>query len=209
MSTPSLPPVTASRRPAPLDAMRARAEEARFGFWIFLMSDLVIFSLFFATYAIMWGNRADGPGPEDLFQLKSAAIQTGCLLLSSVTFGLVTLNAHRQVSVVRTMIWLVITLALGAGFLGFEISDFIDMVQQEAGISASGFLSSFYALVGTHGLHVTVGCLWILIMLLQIGRFGLTPPVVSRIMRLGLFWHFLDIIWIGIFSIVYLIGLAK
>lgn len=209
MTVQAIPKSNPARRHNPLDAMRERAEEARFGFWIFLMSDLVIFSLLFATYAIMWGNRANGPGPKDLFDLGSAAIQTGCLLLSSFTFGFVTLCARRQSSVISTIFWLIVTLALGAAFLGFELSDFLEMVHQGAGIARSGFLSSFFALVATHGLHVTTGCLWIVIMLMQLARFGLAPHVVSRIMRLGLFWHFLDIIWIGIFSIVYLMGLAS
>ena len=184
------------------------AEEVVFGFWVFLMSDLVLFSLLFATYATMLGHEAGGPGPTKLYDIHSAAIETGALLTSSFTFGMASLamkyNHHRSV----VLLWLGITLVLGLTFLGFEINDFITMIGKGGAPSRSGFVSAFFALVGTHGLHVTFGSIWIIVMMVQLVVFGRLPIVKTRILRLALFWHFLDIVWVGIFSVVYLQGLA-
>lgn len=181
-------------------------EEKAFGFWVYLMSDAIIFALLFATYLVMLDNTAGGPTGQQLFSLERAASETTLLLLSSTTFGFATV-ALAASNRLRVLQWLVVTAALGLGFLFLESGEFNGMIAEGAGPDRSGFLSAFFALVGTHGLHVSVGIIWILVMIGQVLAKGLTRPVASRIMRLGLFWHFLDIIWIGIFSIVYLPGL--
>ena len=180
--------------------------EAEFGFWLYLMSDAILFGLIFATYVVMVNNTAGGPTGGDLFSLKNLAIQTGLLLTSTLTIALghqatVSKNAGSAI------LWLVVTCVLGAGFLAFELRELNDMVAREAGPGRSGFLTSFFTLVGTHGLHVTAGLLWALTMIAQLAIKGPTPPVASRLLRLTLFWHFLDIVWIGVFSVIYLPGL--
>lgn len=184
------------------------AEEAVFGFWVFLMSDLVLFALLFAVYVTMIGATDGGPGPRDVFDLASAAMQTGVLLLSSLTFGMASLAMKYDKAPRKLTLWLAVTLALGLLFLGLELRDFATMAGEGAVPSRSGWLSAFYALLSTHGLHVFAGCVWIAVMLVQIRVFGLRSEVKLRILRLGLFWHLLDIVWIGIFSVVYLGGLA-
>jgi cytochrome o ubiquinol oxidase subunit III len=181
-------------------------EQRAFGFWLYLMSDAIIFSLLFATYAVMARNNAGGPTANTLFSLPNAFTETMLLLFSSITFGLATL-AMKSGEKERMLSWLLVTFLLGLGFVGLEIREFHGMVRAGAGPDRSGFLSAFFTLVGTHGLHVTFGLIWILIMTSQVIIKGLTVPVTSRFLRLGLFWHFLDIIWIGIFSIVYLPGI--
>jgi len=181
-------------------------EQRAFGFWLYLMSDAIIFSLLFATYAVMARNNAGGPTANTLFSLPNAFTETMLLLFSSITFGLATL-AMKSGEKERMLSWLLVTFLLGLGFVGLEIREFHGMVRAGAGPDRSGFLSAFFTLVGTHGLHVTFGLIWILIMTSQVIIKGLTIPVASRFLRLGLFWHFLDIIWIGIFSIVYLPGI--
>lgn len=189
---------------SPRDA--ERYEEKDFGFWLYLMSDAVIFACLFATYLVMVGNAAGGPTPKDVFELDRAAAETALLLLSSTTFGIaaVALSAGERGKV---LMWLAITFVLGAGFIFLEIGEFRGMIAEGAGPDRSGFLSAFFTLVGTHGFHVSVGLVWILVMIGQVFVKGLTAPVASRLMRLGLFWHFLDIIWVVIFSVVYLPGL--
>ena len=184
------------------------AEEAVFGFWVFLMSDLVLFSLLFATFATMLHSQAGGPGPHALFDIKSAAVETTALLLSSFTFGLASLSMKYDEGVGRLIGWLCVTLALGLLFLGLEVHDFLSMAGKDGLPSRSGYVSSLYALVSTHGMHVTAGSVWIVVMIVQLLVFGSQKAVKLRIMRLALFWHFLDIVWIGIFSVVYLLGLA-
>ncbi|MBI1202087.1 MAG: cytochrome o ubiquinol oxidase subunit III [Rhodopseudomonas sp.] len=186
----------------------AEAEEKVFGFWVFLMSDLVLFALLFATYATMTGATAGGPSGGDVFELKSTMIETGLLLASSFTFGMASLEI-KYGGKGRLFAWLAVTLLFGALFLGFEWRDFATMIAQGAPPSRSGFLSAFFVLVGTHGLHVTAGCVWIVVMMAQIAVFGTARDVKIRMLRLGLFWHFLDIVWIAIFSVVYLPGLVR
>jgi cytochrome o ubiquinol oxidase subunit 3 len=181
-------------------------EERAFGFWLYLMSDAIIFSLLFATYAVMVHNTAGGPSGKALFSLPNAFAETMLLLLSSITFGFASL-AMKSGRTAGVLAWLVVTFVLGLGFVGLEIREFHGLVRAGAGPDRSGFLSAFFALVGTHGLHVSFGLVFILIMMSQVVVKGLTVPVASRFMRLGLFWHFLDIVWIGIFSIVYLPGI--
>lgn len=185
-----------------------KAEEKIFGFWIFLMSDAIIFGLLFATYAVMMNRTAGGPTGVELFDLKSAFIQTMLLLTSTLTMGFASLAMKYGHSRAKLNFWLVVTLSLGIAFLAFEMKDFATMFGENAGPWRSGFLSGFFALVPTHGLHVTFASIWLIVMLFQFRRYGTTDFVKIRLMRLSLFWHFLDIVWIGIFSVVYLQALA-
>lgn len=184
------------------------AERVLFGFWVFLMSDLILFGLVFATYASMDNamGRAGGPGPTDLFSLTSIMTQTAVLLFSSYTFGLASLALKYDSK--RLARWLVLTLVLGASFLLLEARDFLGMAASGALPERSGWLSALWTLVGLHGLHVLSACIWLVVMLIQIRILGLTTVVKTRLLRLGLFWHFLDIVWIGVFSVVYLRGLS-
>ncbi|MCE4224958.1 cytochrome o ubiquinol oxidase subunit III [Methylobacterium sp. C25] len=182
------------------------AESGLYGFWIFLMSDAVVFALLFAIYGTQLAGTAGAPGPAALFKLGPAFVETLLLLTSSLTFGLASIAMKYDRTCTGLVVWLCITLALGLAFLGFELNDFATMAAQGATPDRSGFLSAFFALVPTHGLHVTAGCLWIVVMLVQIATFGLDARVKLNLLRLGLFWHFLDIVWIGIFSVVYLQG---
>lgn len=176
-----------------------------FGFWIYLMTDAILFALLFATYVVMAPNVATGPGGHELFSLWRTAAETALLLVSSITFGFATLAMIGGRSG-TLLAWLAVTFVLGACFLGLELDEFAGMIARDAGPDRSGFLSSFFTLVGTHGLHVTAGMVWIVVLGMQVVVKGLTAPVRSRLFRLGLFWHFLDIVWVGIFSIVYLPG---
>lgn len=187
------------------EAEHQAVEEKALGFWTYLMSDAVIFSLLFATYAVMLPRTAGGPAAHELYELPHTAWETLLLLLSSITFGFASINAMAK-DKSKTLMWLGVTFLLGLGFIAMEYVEFAQMIAEGAGPDRSGFLSSFFTLVGTHGLHVSSGLVWIAIMALQVSRKGLTDPVLSRLHRLGLFWHFLDIIWIGIFSFVYLPG---
>ena len=180
-------------------------EEKELGFWLYLMSDAIIFALLFATYVVMAPNHAGGPTGKDVFDLSRTFAETMLLLCSSITFGFSTV-AVRLGNQRVALNWLAVTFVLGAAFVALEISEFTGMYEQGAGPQRSGFLSAFFTLVGTHGLHVSMGLVWIVIMSIQVLLKGLTRPVASRLFRLGLFWHFLDIVWIGIFSIVYLPG---
>jgi cytochrome o ubiquinol oxidase subunit 3 len=176
-----------------------------YGFWVFLLSDIIMFSAFFAAYAVLSGETAGGPSGAQLFHLDIAAIETGCLLLSSFTCGMASLAAA-----VRSMLWtqlaLFVTGVLGAVFLGLEVHEFAGMVAQGAGPQRSAFLSSFFTLVGCHGLHVTVGLLWLGTMMAQIVAKGFRADIMRRLMCFSLFWHALDIIWVAVLTIVYLMG---
>ena len=183
-------------------------EEREFGFWLYLMTDAIIFALMFATYVVMSGNIAAGPDAKSLFDLQHVAGETLLLLLSSITFGFATLSSLEGQNN-RVIVWLLVSALLGAGFVAMEVTEFVSMINAGAGPGTSGFLSAFFTLVGTHGLHVTAGIVGILVMVGQVAIKGLTNPVRSRLYRLGLFWHFLDIVWIGIFSVVYLPGILS
>lgn len=179
-----------------------------FGFWLFLMSDALIFALLFAVYATMIHATDGGPSGKDVFELKSSAIETLLLLVSSFTFGMASLNLKYRPHTLGPLVgWLVLTLVLGLGFVALELNDFRIMVEHGATAQRSGFLSAFYALVSTHGLHVSAGCLWLALMLVQLKVFGLDATVKLRLMCLALFWHFLDVIWVAIYGVVYLQGL--
>ncbi len=185
------------------------AGPAIFGFWVFLMSDAVLFALLFATYGVMLPGTAGGPGPADEFELPAAFAETLVLLASSFTFGMAALAVKYKSPLRGLYFWLVVTLLLGLTFLGMEIHDFAGMLADGATPSRSGFLSAFFVLVSTHGLHVLAGSVWIVTMMAQIAVFGTDAQVKINLLRLGLFWHFLDIVWVGIFSVVYLQGLIR
>jgi cytochrome o ubiquinol oxidase subunit 3 len=176
-----------------------------YGFWIFLLSDIVMFSGLFAAYAVLWQNTAGGPTGRDLFNLRNVFIETACLLISSYTAGLGALSAERQ-HLSRFYLFSVLTFILGAAFLFIELSEFAEMVAKGAGPSRSAFLSSFFTLVGMHGAHVTSGLLWLVYMVAQAAAKGLQPIVLRRLLCFSLFWHALDIIWVGVFTLVYLMG---
>jgi cytochrome o ubiquinol oxidase subunit III len=178
-----------------------------FGFWIYLMSDLIIFGTLFATFAVLGHNYAGGPAGKDLFDLPYLLGETLFLLCSSFTCGLVMLAVHGGRKP-RVLLGLTVTLLLGLGFVAMEIHEFHRLVAAGHGPDQSAFLSSFFTLVGTHGAHVIFGLIWMAVMIGQVAVKGLTAPVQSRLMRLSMFWHFLDLIWIGIFSIVYLMGVV-
>jgi cytochrome o ubiquinol oxidase subunit III len=186
------------------------AASALSGFWLFMMSDLIIFGLMFGTYVTMLTpmSFAGGPTPKALLELPDAAMETAALLTSTFTFGMASLAINYELGLRRVMVWLVVTLALGLVFLGLEIREFAHVLAVGAVPQRSGFLSAFFGLVPLHGLHVTAGSIWLVMMLIQIGRTGLTESAKSRLARLALFWHFLDLIWVGIFSVVYLGGIA-
>src|SRR3979411_3161816 len=169
---------------APDEPASEAHEQRAFGFWLYLMSDAIIFSLLFATYAVMAQNYAGGPTGRTLFNLSNAFGETLLLLFSSITFGFASL-AMKSGQTAGVLRWVVVTFVLGLGFVGLEIREFYGLVQVGAGPDRSGFLSAFFTLVGTHGLHVSCGLIWILVMTGQIMTKGLTPPVVSRLVRLG------------------------
>ncbi len=179
-----------------------------YGFWIFLLSDIVMFSAFFATYAVLVGATAGGPSGRELFNLRNVGIETACLLLSSFTCGLASIGAR-----MNRGSWfygaMAATCILGAAFLFIEVHEFVGMIAQGAGPTRSAFLSAFFTLVGCHGLHVTVGLLWLLTMMAQVFAKGYRADILRRVLCFGLFWHTLDIIWVAIFTVVYLIGAGQ
>ncbi|MFG6428314.1 cytochrome o ubiquinol oxidase subunit III [Roseateles sp. LYH14W] len=175
------------------------------GFWLYLMSDCLIFAVLFAVYAVLGRSYAAGPSGADLFDLQLVAANTALLLFSSITYGfaMIAMQARRKSQVLA---WLAVTGVLGLGFLAIELYEFHHLIAQGAGPQRSAFLSSFFALVGTHGLHVTFGCIWLVTLMMQVQKLGLTPANRRRLMCLSMFWHFLDVVWIGVFTFVYLMG---
>jgi cytochrome o ubiquinol oxidase subunit III len=175
------------------------------GFWMYLMSDCLVFAVLFATYAVLGRSYAAGPSGADLFELPLVAVNTSLLLLSSITYGfaMIAMQHGRQKHMLS---WLVVTGLFGLGFLSIEIFEFAHLVHEGAGPQRSAFLSSFFTLVGTHGLHVTFGCIWLVTLMLQVRKFGLTRENKRRLVCLSMFWHFLDVVWIGVFTFVYLMG---
>ena len=178
------------------------------GFWMYLMSDCLIFAMLFAVYAVIGGNYAAGPAPKDLFDLPLVALNTSMLLLSSITYGFAMLAMVKN-RTAQMQTWLAITGLFGLCFLGIELYEFAHMIHLGATPQRSGFLSAFFFLVGTHGLHVTFGCIWLVTLMVQVWRKGLIPANKRRLMCLSLFWHFLDVIWIGVFTFVYLFGMLR
>jgi cytochrome o ubiquinol oxidase subunit 3 len=194
-----------------LDAEHAGPASKRivtgYGFWIFLLSDMVMFSCFFAAYAVLLGETNGGPSGAELFNLKNVAIETACLLFSSFACGMASIAAE-----VRNFLWfqiaMAITCVLGLAFLAIEFHEFADLVARGAGPSRSAFLSAFFTLVGCHGLHVSAGILWLLTMMAQVFAKGFRADILRRFLCFALFWHALDIIWVAVFSVVYLLGSA-
>ena len=176
-----------------------------YGFWIFILSDMVMFSALFAAYAVLSGNAAGGPTGAQLFNLHNVFVETMCLLVSSFTCGLGALSAERRQPALF-LIFAAITFALGAAFLFIEATEFASMMQRGAGPSRSGFLSAFFTLVGTHGLHVASGLIALVYLVAQVIAKGLRPAVLRRLLCWSLFWHALDIVWVGVFTLVYLMG---
>ncbi len=178
------------------------------GFWLYLMSDCFIFAALFACNAVLGNSYAGGPSAHDVFDLHGLAVNTALLLVSSVTFGFAMLEMARERK--RAMLgWLAVSGVLAAVFVGLEIHEFASMIAEGAGPGRSAFLSSFFTLVGTHGLHVTVGVLWLIVLMVQLGKHGLTEANRRRLMCLSMFWHFLDLVWVGVFSYVYLVGVLR
>jgi cytochrome o ubiquinol oxidase subunit 3 len=185
------------RGPAPVRVV------VSFGFWLFLLSDIVIFSALFAAYAVLSARTSGGPTGVQIFDLRHVFVETSCLLTSSFTCGLCVLAMERR-SAAMIYVWGAVTFILGAAFIGLELSEFIDMFSRGITPARSAFLSAFFTLVGTHGIHVTAGLCWLAVMMAQIATLGLKAKIVGRLMCFSLFWHALDLVWIGVFTIVYL-----
>jgi cytochrome o ubiquinol oxidase subunit 3 len=180
-------------------------EKKTLGFWIYLMTDLVLFASLFATFAVLRNNTAGGPGGSQLFDMPFVLLETMILLTSSFTVGLAILGSNRGYKK-QTIFWLLVTFALGAAFLSLELSEFTHLASEGNSWARSGFLSSFFTLVGTHGLHIAIGLIWLAVMVVRLVQRGFKETDLKRLALFGLFWHFLDVVWIFIFSIVYLIG---
>ena len=175
------------------------------GFWIYLMSDSLVFASLFASYGVLGRNYATGPSAAEIFDLSLVAVNTSLLLLSSITYGfaVIAMTRKRQGA---TLAWLAVTGLLGCGFVGIELHEFSNLIHEGNGPQRSAFLSSFFTLVGTHGLHVTFGIIWLVTLMAQVAKRGLIAANRRRLMCLSMFWHFLDVIWIGVFTFVYLMG---
>ena len=174
-----------------------------FGFWLYIMTDCVLFASIFATFAVLSHNYAGGPTGKELFNLRYVFGETMFLLFSSVTYGFAVLAMNRDARN-QVVAWLIVTFFLGLGFIGMEVNEFTRMILEGNGPDRSGFLSAFFTLVGTHGCHVSSGLLWLLVMMAQVRTLGLRTMVIRRLFCFSLFWHALDLVWIGVFTIVYL-----
>jgi cytochrome o ubiquinol oxidase subunit 3 len=186
---------------------QASEEKTLFGFWVYLMTDCVLFASLFATFAVLRNNTFGVPSGESLFSLSFVLAETLILLTSSFTCGLGILAAHDGQKK-RVMLLFVITFLLGLSFIGLELHEFSHLYHEGNSWRRSGFLSAFFTLVGTHGLHITSGLIWMAVMMYRVKSFGLTPGNIKRLTMLSLFWHFLDIVWIFIFTVVYLMGMV-
>ena len=175
------------------------------GFWLYLMSDCLIFACLFAVYGVLGRSYAGGPTGAELFELPLVAVNTSMLLLSSITYGFAMLEMQKN-RLRPTIIWLAVTGLLGAVFIGLELYEFTHLIMEGAGPQRSAFLSSFFTLVGTHGLHVSFGIVWLITLMVQLKKHGLIQENKRRLMCLSMFWHFLDVVWIGVFTFVYLMG---
>ncbi|MBY0560808.1 cytochrome o ubiquinol oxidase subunit III [Hyphomicrobium sp.] len=178
------------------------------GFWLYLMSDCLVFAVLFATYGVLGANYAAGPSPKELFDLPLVALNTSMLLLSSITYGFAVLEMQKK-NQNAMLLWLVVTGLFGAAFLSIELYEFAHMIHEGATPQRSAFLSSFFTLVGTHGLHVTFGIIWMITLIVQVWKFGLIEANKRRLLCLSMFWHFLDVVWIGVFTFVYLMGVLR
>lgn len=186
---------------------READDKSLLGFWTYIMTDCVLFASLFATYAVLHNNTFGGPGGKSLFELHGVLTETLVLLTSSFTVGLAMLAAHKKLKA-QTLWWLAVTFALGIVFLVLEISEFHHLIITGNSWHRSGFLSSFFTLVGTHGAHISVGLAWMVAMAIKISRRGFSRAIMRKLTMLSLFWHFLDIVWIFIFTIVYLMGVS-
>ena len=195
------PPSVSETGPAPKRVVVA------YGFWIFLLSDIIMFAALFASYAVLVRSTAGGPGGAQLFNQVTVAIETVCLLVSSYTCGLMSLAINSRYRL-GTYLGAILTFALGAAFLTLEIREFSDMIARGATPERSAFLSAFFTLVGCHGLHVTLGLIWLVVMMVQVAVMGFVPAVERRLLCFSLFWHALDIVWVGLFTVVYLMGVS-
>lgn len=178
------------------------------GFWMYLMSDCFVFAALFVSYAVLGVNYAGGPTGAEILDLPGLAVSTALLLVSSVVFGFAMLQMQQR-NKGAMLGWLAIAGVLAAVFLGLEIREFLHMIAEGAGPGRSAFLSAFFTLVGTHGLHVTFGCIWLIVLMVQLARFGINEANIRRLRCLSMFWHFLDLIWVGVFSYVYLVGVLR
>ncbi len=179
--------------------------KATFGFWIYIMSDCVLFAMIFATYAVLHTHVYGGPNAKELFSMPFVLTETFILLTSSFTYGLAML-ASNKANKSQVLFWLFITFLLGLAFISMEVHEFTNLIREGNSFSRSAFLSSFFTLVGTHGLHVTSGLIWMLALMYQVMKHGITPKTHTKLACLSLFWHFLDIVWIFVFTVVYLMG---
>ena len=178
------------------------------GFWIYLMSDALIFATLFATYGVLSGSHSGGPSAREIFELPLVAVNTAVLLVSSITYGMAMI-AMQDGRLGGTKTWLALTGLLGAAFIGVELYEFSALIHEGATPQTSAFLSGFFTLVATHGLHVAFGVLWLVVMLFQLNQRGLHPENQRRLICLSMFWHFLDVVWIGVFTFVYLLGVLR
>jgi cytochrome o ubiquinol oxidase subunit 3 len=190
---------------APTVKTDSASDKTVLGFWIYLMTDCLLFGSLFATYIVLHNNTFGGPAGHELFDMPAILVETLFLLTSSFTCGLAMI-AVRQRRLRLSAFWFGFTFALGAAFLFMELTEFSALIAENASWQRSGFLSAFFTLVGTHGLHIAIGLLWLIVMAWQVFKRGFTPNNVRRLTLFSMFWHFLDIIWIFIFTFVYLIG---
>jgi cytochrome o ubiquinol oxidase subunit III len=175
------------------------------GFWLYLMSDCLVFASLFAVYGVLGRSYAAGPSGADLFDLPLVALSTAMLLISSITYGFAMIAMQRR-RIRAVQVWLAVTGLFGLAFLGLTLYEFQHLIHEGAGPQRSAFLSAFFALVGTHALHVLFGILWLATLMAQVGNYGLTVDNRRRLMCLSMFWHFLDVVWIAVFTFVYLMG---
>ena len=188
-----------------MDIEKAIDERFTFGFWIYLLTDVLLFGAFFLTYSVLQKATYNTPGPAEIFSLPFVAVETAILLTSSFTFGLVMYSLQNK-SKTQALLWMSVTFLLGASFIGMEYYEFTHLIHNGHGPQANAFLSSFFGLVGLHGVHVSLGLVWLGLMIYTLMTRGITPMVARKIACLSLFWHFLDVIWIFVFTFVYLMG---
>ncbi|MDZ5473717.1 cytochrome aa3 quinol oxidase subunit III [Bacillus sp. 31A1R] len=192
----------------PLEYQKEQDRMNILGFWIFLGAEIVLFATLFSVYGVLYERYAGGPTHKDLIVIKDVMIQTILLLTSSFTMGVAIFEMRRN-NLKGLLTWFILTLLLGAGFLFMEVNEFIHYVHEGATMQTSAFLSSFFVLLGTHGAHVTFGIIWASVVIIQLLRRGLTPVTARKTFIIGLYWHFLDVVWIFIFTFVYLKGLVS
>ncbi|SEG75600.1 cytochrome o ubiquinol oxidase subunit III [Marinobacterium lutimaris] len=195
----------ANAYPVPEEEHHDPGENTLFGFWLYLMTDCLLFASVFATWGVLYFATDGGPGPKDLFELDYVAIETAALLVSSITYGFAMISAHAGRKG-GALFWLAVTFVCGLVFIGMEVNEFHHLIAEGAGPQRSAFLTAFFSLVGMHGLHVTAGLLWMIVMMIEVSKRGLGGKTLTRLGCLSMFWHFLDVVWICVFTTVYLMG---